>query len=221
MVVVLGHRVIMSFLHANFGARVDRAGALRYDFGSSCALDLQRVHELREAYPAIAVGRNTFELDQPALTVREEHLGRSPISQPKRFILTRSQDFQPPIGYQKIMCPAGDLTAAVQQLASQGLQKILLEAGPTLLNVAIQQGVVNALTIYLRGAHVAESFLSLSQAFPHLPHSFKIERLGDGHLLTFDMLTADGTVRQTDGFVCTPSQRTPDILRRKPGTIAP
>src|SRR5207237_202710 len=95
----------MHFVHANFAARADESGEMRYDHGSSCAADLRRVHLLRETYPAIAVGRRTVQLDQPRLTARREHLGRPPLSQPTRIVLTRSTQFEPPAGFQKITCP--------------------------------------------------------------------------------------------------------------------
>jgi|GEM_PF-1797707 len=195
----------MVFVHANFAARLSRFGGLRYDSGSSCPMDLRRVHELRETYPAIAVGRRTFELDQPQLTVRAEHLGRAPLSQPRRIILTRSADFRAPLGYRQIRCPAGNLKAGLNGESVSGIDGLLLEAGPTLLSAFLEQRALCALTIYLRGQQPEEMLPALFRLLPALPRNFNLEREGQGHLLTFDLLEPKANViGRTNDFVVTP-----------------
>lgn len=195
----------MVFVHANFAARSSRFGGLRYDSGSSCPADLRRVHELRETYPAIAVGRRTFELDQPRLTVRAEHLGRAPLGQPHRIVLTRSSDFRPPQGYRQIVCPSGDLKAALDSEGFSGIDGLLVEAGPTLLGAFIEQRGLSALTIYLRGQQPEEMLPALFRFLPALPRHFNMERTGEGHLLTFDLLERRAkAIEHPNGFVVTP-----------------
>lgn len=195
----------MVFVHANFAARSSRTGGLRYDCGSSCALDLLRVHRLRETYPAIAVGRRTFELDQPRLTVRAEHLGRSPLGQPRRIILTRSEDFRAPFDYQKVVCPDGNLKVALDDESVRGIDGILLEAGPTLLGAFLKQRALGALTVYLRGQQPEELLPALFQLLPTLPRRYQIEPEGDGYLLTFDLVTRfDNDRGRPDDFVVAP-----------------
>jgi len=195
----------MVFVHANFAARASRFGGLRYDSGSSCPVDLRRAHELRETYPAIAVGRRTFELDEPQLTVRAEHLGRAPLSQPRRIILTRSADFRPPLGYQQIVCPAGNLKAALEGESLRGIDGLLLEAGPTLLRAFLEQRALSALTIYLRGQQPEGVLPALFRLLPALPRHFNMERTGQGYLLTLDLLEPKAKViGHPNDFVVTP-----------------
>lgn len=195
----------MVFVHANFAARTGRRGDLRYDCGSSCAADLRRVHQLREVYPSIAVGRRTFELDRPRLTARAEHLGRSPLGQPLRLILTRSESFRPPTGYRKILCPGGDLKAGLRDETFSEVTGVMLEAGPALLSVFLEQKALSVLTVYLRGSEPEALLPALRRTLPDLPRRFHMEPLGEGHLLTFELIERRvDAARGPDDFTVAP-----------------
>lgn len=192
----------MPFVHVNFAIRSNGDGNLRFDAGSSGAADLRRVHELRETYPGIAVGRRTFEGDQPRLTARAEHLGKEPLSQPRRFVLTRSARFLPPAGYERLLCPDGNIGLALDDQRLCGLGGILIEAGPTLLDALLRQALPNALTIYVNGRRPEEMLRQLYRLIPSLPRCYGTSALGEGYLFTFHLMAE--VRRQPDDLIVTP-----------------
>lgn len=195
----------MTFVHANYAVLV-ADGRLRHDVRASCAADMRRVHTLRETYPGVIVGRRTFETDRPKLTARAEHLGRVPLRQPKRFVFSRTSEFRVASGFNHVLCPDGDLTAAISALGGDGISGALIETGPRLLQACLEQGVLQALTVYARGKDPGDVLAALYPSFPLLPRAVVVDALGEGHLLTFDVLGVNAAQGPNDGYASAPLQ---------------
>ncbi|HEX5469403.1 MAG TPA: bifunctional diaminohydroxyphosphoribosylaminopyrimidine deaminase/5-amino-6-(5-phosphoribosylamino)uracil reductase RibD [Gaiellaceae bacterium] len=137
----------------------------------------RRVHELRAASDAVAVGMGTVRADEPRLDAR----GVAAVRQPRR------------LGFGRGPLPAGSglelvdgpLPEELARLAEEGVQSLLLEGGPTLATSFLQAGLVDKLLLFVAptlsgsGAHwVGE----LGEAVPL--GRFAAERVGPDVLLT-------------------------------------
>jgi diaminohydroxyphosphoribosylaminopyrimidine deaminase/5-amino-6-(5-phosphoribosylamino)uracil reductase len=93
-------------------------------------------HTLRSYVDGIAVGANTARIDQPQLNVRLKGLeARSP----KKFVFTRQeQDFD---GF--TVLPGADLKTSLNQVAAQGINHLMIEGGPNLLNQLVEQRLID------------------------------------------------------------------------------
>lgn len=134
---------------------------------------------LRSQSQAVVVGASTARIDDPALTVRDEH-GALADRQPLRVVLARSA--VPPVGLRLFVGteaptlllapdavissarstmpatvdlapnPRGDaLTGAFEVLGSRGVNDALVEAGPTLLRALDGEGLIDRLVIVTAG----------------------------------------------------------------------
>jgi diaminohydroxyphosphoribosylaminopyrimidine deaminase/5-amino-6-(5-phosphoribosylamino)uracil reductase len=84
----------------------------------------RRVHELRAASDAVAVGMGTVRADDPALTAR----GVDVVRQPRRLAFGRG----PLPEGSELELRSGEPAAELVALAEEGVRTLLLEGGPTL-----------------------------------------------------------------------------------------
>src|SRR4051794_843573 len=101
----------------------------------------RRVHELRAAVDAVAVGMGTVRADRPRLDARDVPVVR----QPRRLAFGRGPL---PEGSQLELRP-GPLAEEVEALAAQGMQSILLEGVPTLATAFLEAGLVDKLLLFI------------------------------------------------------------------------
>ncbi|MGA3239238.1 MAG: dihydrofolate reductase family protein [Bryobacteraceae bacterium] len=187
------------FVHINFatapsGDVADRSG------GISCNRDWARVHELRERYDAVAVGAGTWKCDNPRLNVRQERLGREPRQQPLRVVFLGGQNCavssaspqtivigsgpQPSNGVTYFPSYGHELSGPLDSLRRHGVRTMLVEGGPTLIRSFLQQGVADAVTVYVRCGCVDAAVRAARAVIPEMPPAMRAERFGEGVLLS-------------------------------------
>jgi diaminohydroxyphosphoribosylaminopyrimidine deaminase/5-amino-6-(5-phosphoribosylamino)uracil reductase len=101
----------------------------------------RRVHELRAAVDAVAVGMGTIRADAPRLDARDVPVGR----QPRRLAFGRGPL---PDGSELELRP-GPLRDELRALAEEGVQSLLLEGGPTLAASFLAQELVDRLLVFV------------------------------------------------------------------------
>jgi diaminohydroxyphosphoribosylaminopyrimidine deaminase / 5-amino-6-(5-phosphoribosylamino)uracil reductase len=101
----------------------------------------RRVHELRAASDAVAVGMGTVRADDPALTVR----GVEATRQPRRLAFGRG----PLPEGSRLELRSGELKAELAALAKEGVQMLLLEGGPTLAASFLAADLVDKLVVFI------------------------------------------------------------------------
>ena len=101
----------------------------------------RRVHELRAASDAVAVGMGTVRADDPALTARGLEVAR----QPRRLAFGRGPL---PDGSQ-LELRSGELGQELAALAEEGVRSLLLEGGPTLAGSFLAAGFVDKLLVFV------------------------------------------------------------------------
>jgi riboflavin biosynthesis pyrimidine reductase len=188
------------FIHVNFAVdSPDRPCASPASI--SCEADWRRVHTLREQYDAVAVGARTWNLDRPRLTVRAERLGREPARQPVKAIFAGRQDCEieahdgndlfvigahrPESAGATLIATSGhDLLSPLAELYGYGIRSMLVEGGPTILRSFFNQGVVDAVTIFVRAGSEDAAHRAARHALPCLPPSLSACSFGEGFLLT-------------------------------------
>jgi diaminohydroxyphosphoribosylaminopyrimidine deaminase/5-amino-6-(5-phosphoribosylamino)uracil reductase len=99
------------------------------------------VHELRAASDAVAVGMGTVRSDSPQLTAR----GVDATRQPRRLAFGRG----PLPEGSDLELRSGALADELQALASEGVQSLLLEGGPTLGTSFVRAGLVDKLLVFM------------------------------------------------------------------------
>ena len=104
----------------------------------------RRVHELRAALDAVAVGMGTVRADAPRLDARDVPVTR----QPRRLAFGRGP--LPPGSDLELR--SGPLEEELAALASEGVQSILLEGGPTLATAFLEAGLVDKLLVFIAPA---------------------------------------------------------------------
>ena len=137
----------------------------------------RRVHELRAASDAVAVGMGTVRADAPRLDARDAEAER----QPRRLAFGTG----PLPEGSELELASGPLDETLKRLAAEGVQSLLLEGGPTLASSFLREGLVDKLLLFvapiLAGSGprwVGELGASLSLA------GLEVERVGDDLLLT-------------------------------------
>ncbi len=101
----------------------------------------RRVHELRAASDAVAVGMGTVRADAPRLDARDVGATR----QPRRLAFGRG----PLPDGSELELRTGPLDEELRALASEGVQSLLLEGGPTLATAFLEAGFVDKLLVFV------------------------------------------------------------------------
>jgi diaminohydroxyphosphoribosylaminopyrimidine deaminase/5-amino-6-(5-phosphoribosylamino)uracil reductase len=100
-----------------------------------------RVHELRAASDAVAVGMGTVRADDPALTARDVGAKR----QPRRLAFGKG----PLPEGSELELRSGALEEELAALAGEGVQTLLLEGGPTLAGAFLAADLVDKLRMFV------------------------------------------------------------------------
>jgi diaminohydroxyphosphoribosylaminopyrimidine deaminase/5-amino-6-(5-phosphoribosylamino)uracil reductase len=101
----------------------------------------RRVHELRAAVDAVAVGMGTVREDAPRLDAREVPVVR----QPRRLAFGRG----PLPEGSELELRTGPLEEELAALAAEAVQSLLLEGGPTLATAFLADGLVDRLLVFV------------------------------------------------------------------------
>ena len=101
----------------------------------------RRVHELRAASDAVAVGMGTVRADSPRLDARGVDAPR----QPRRLAFGRG----PLPDGSELELRSGPLEEELRALAAEGVQSLLLEGGPTLATAFLEAGLVDKLLLFV------------------------------------------------------------------------
>jgi diaminohydroxyphosphoribosylaminopyrimidine deaminase/5-amino-6-(5-phosphoribosylamino)uracil reductase len=101
----------------------------------------RRVHELRAASDAVAVGMGTVRADEPRLDARDVHAER----QPRRLAFGSG----PLPAGSELELLSGSLEDELAQLADEGVQSLLLEGVPTLATAFMRSGLVDKLLLFV------------------------------------------------------------------------
>ena len=137
----------------------------------------RRVHELRAASDAVAVGMGTVRADAPRLDARDVGATR----QPRRLAFGTGP--LPPESELELL--SGPLEAELARLAEEGVQSLLLEGGPTLAGAFLGADLVDKLLVFVAptlsgaGATVADALPA-----PIRLTGLAAERVGEDVLLS-------------------------------------
>ncbi len=135
------------------------------------------VHELRGWVDAIAVGMGTVRADSPRLDARDVGAAK----QPRRLAFGRG----PLRDGSELELRSGPLDEELRALASEGVQWLLLEGGPTLAASFFAADLVDQLQLFVAPA-LAGGGPGLTAALPApvALHRLRAQQVGDDVLLT-------------------------------------
>ena len=143
-----------------------------------------RVHELRAASDAVAVGMGTARADEPRLDARDVDAVR----QPRRLVFGQG----PLPDGSELELVSGPLGEERARLAGEEVQSLLLEGGPTLAGAFLRAGLIDKLLLFvapkLVGGDDAPPLFagpgarSLAEAVP--VGELEVEQVGHDLLLT-------------------------------------
>ena len=135
------------------------------------------VHELRAASDAVAVGMGTVRADAPRLDARDVAVVR----QPRRLAFGTG----PLPEGSELELRAGPLEDELAALASEGVQSLLLEGGPTLASAFLAAGLVDKLLVFVAPKVSGEGPTLLSaSAAPRRLTRFEARPVGEDVLLS-------------------------------------
>ena len=123
------------------------------------------MHELRAASDAVAVGMGTVRADAPRLDARGVAVER----QPRRLAFGRG----PLREGLELELRSDGLEDELRALASEGVQTLLLEGGPTIATAFLETGLVDKLLVFV-APRLSGSGLRL---LGDLAHSVELRRL--------------------------------------------
>ena len=137
----------------------------------------RRVHELRAASDAVAVGMGTVRADNPRLDARDIGAER----QPRRLAFGRG----PLPAGSELELLSGSPADELARLAGEGVQSLLLEGGPTLATAFVQADLVDELMLFVAPivAGSGPRFLG-ALGRPVRLSGVEVERVGDDVLVT-------------------------------------
>ena len=137
----------------------------------------RRVHELRAASDAVAVGMGAVRADNPRLDARDVDADR----QPRRLAFGSG----PLPDDSELELLSGPLEEELRHLAEEGVQSLLLEGGPTLATAFLQAGLVDKLLLFVapRLSGAGPRFLGDLGAPVDL-QGVEVEQVGEDVLLT-------------------------------------
>jgi diaminohydroxyphosphoribosylaminopyrimidine deaminase/5-amino-6-(5-phosphoribosylamino)uracil reductase len=124
------------------------------------------VHGLRAAADAVAVGMGTVRWDNPQLDARDVS---TPRGQPRRIAFGRG----PLPEGSELELRGGSLSEELEALASDGVQSLLLEGGPTLAAAFLEQGLVDKMLVFVAPTIAGDG----PTMFAGLPASVGLTRL--------------------------------------------
>jgi diaminohydroxyphosphoribosylaminopyrimidine deaminase / 5-amino-6-(5-phosphoribosylamino)uracil reductase len=144
----------------------------------------RRVHELRAASDAVAVGIGTARAENPRLTARDVGAAR----QPRRLAFGHG----PLPEGSELELLEGPLPEELRRLADEGVQSLLLEGGPTLAGAFLRAGFVDKLVLFLAPTLVGGDDAPPLFAGPGAPtladalhlHDLQLDRAGDDIVVT-------------------------------------
>ena len=137
----------------------------------------RRVHELRAAADAVAVGMGTVRSDAPRLDARDVHVER----QPRRLAFGHG----PLPDGSELELLTGSLEAELERLAGEGVQSLLLEGGPTLATSFLEAGLVDKLMLFVAPLVAGSGPRWVGGLAERLPvRDTTVERVGEDVLLT-------------------------------------
>lgn len=90
-------------------------------------------HKRRAEHQAIIVGRQTYDIDQPGLGVREWY-GKNP----KKYVVSNDPEFVPAEDFERLV---GNVSAMLTTLYEEGIQTVLVEGGSKLHQSFIDSGL--------------------------------------------------------------------------------
>lgn len=116
------------------------------------------VQKLRYECDAVITGGNTLRIDDPALTIRnDERLKNGEKEQLWRMVITRSKKSDLPQTAQlfsdefrdlTLVQENGDILAGLKTLVKKGCNRVLVEAGGTLMGAFIDAGLADEVAIF-------------------------------------------------------------------------
>jgi diaminohydroxyphosphoribosylaminopyrimidine deaminase / 5-amino-6-(5-phosphoribosylamino)uracil reductase len=137
----------------------------------------RRVHELRAAVDAVAVGMGTVRADEPMLTAREV----GAVEQPRRLAFGRG----PLPEGSELELRSGPLEEELRALAEEGVRSLLLEGGPTLAGSFLAADLVDKLLVFVAPTLAGEGAGPVAALpEPVRLHHLSPEAIGDDVLLT-------------------------------------
>jgi len=137
----------------------------------------RRVHELRAAVDAVAVGMGTVRADAPRLDARGVE---TPNGQPRRLAFGRGP--LPPAS--ELELRSGPLDQELRALAADGVQSLLLEGGPTLARSFLEADLVDKLLLFVAPTIAGEGQRWMDElTAPVALHDVEVMRLGNDVLL--------------------------------------
>ncbi|MGH2972801.1 MAG: bifunctional diaminohydroxyphosphoribosylaminopyrimidine deaminase/5-amino-6-(5-phosphoribosylamino)uracil reductase RibD [Gaiellaceae bacterium] len=129
------------------------------------------VHELRASVDAVAVGMGTVRADNPRLDARD--VGAT--KQPRRIAFGHGDAGE-------LELRSGPLEDELRTLASEGVQSLLLEGGPTIATAFVRAGLVDKLLLFVAPVVAGEGPRFLGDV-PVAVRSMEARRIGDDVLL--------------------------------------
>ena len=137
----------------------------------------RRVHELRAAVDAVAVGMGTVRADDPALTARDV----GAVEQPRRLAFGRG----PLPEGSELELRSGPLDEELRALGADGVRSLLLEGGPTLAASFLAADLVDKLLVFVAPTLAGDGAGPVAALPEPLPlHQLRSEAVGDDVLLT-------------------------------------
>jgi diaminohydroxyphosphoribosylaminopyrimidine deaminase/5-amino-6-(5-phosphoribosylamino)uracil reductase len=129
----------------------------------------RRVHEMRAASDAVAVGMGTVRTDDPRLDARDV----GAVRQPRRLAFGH--------GETKLELRSGPLEEELRALADEGVKSLLLEGGPTIARSFLAAGLVDKLVLFIAPVIAGAGQLALD--VPLELHEVSLEQLGEDMML--------------------------------------